>query len=175
MSFVCRLLAVAALSAMPVTSSLAASSSASAAGNSSHAARESHRVAPKGPARVPGSQVPGIARSQPMIVPGKSNPKPPSALRTPNGQGFNGQGRGPRLQLPGNVAPREMGGPDGTSVNSRVHALPRGGASPLGTAPGTGGGVNRRPAEINGSLIGTRGLRPRRSLPQPKPMQPSTA
>lgn len=40
----------------------------------------------------------------------------PSA-RSTNGQSFNGQGRGAGLQLPGNVPPRGMGGPNGKAMN----------------------------------------------------------
>ena len=46
-----------------------------------------------------------------------SSPKPPSALRTPNGRSFNGQGPGAGLQPPGNVAPRGMSRPNGKAVN----------------------------------------------------------
>lgn len=177
MSFLWRLLALAALSAMPVTSSLAASSSPNAVGTSSAGAHRNHKVTPGNPARVSGGQAPGIARGQSMIGPGKSTAKPPSAQPTPNGgQGVNRQGlndavKGPGLQ-PGNVAPRGMGGPNGTAANLGVHALPRGGASTLGAGPGISGGVHKRAGEINGSTMVTRGFAPAKIAP---PSKPSTA
>jgi hypothetical protein len=172
MSFVWRLLAVVALSAMPVTSSLAASSSPNTAVTSSAGAHGNHKVTPGShPASVPEAQAPGIARSHPMIAPGKSIAKP---LRTPNGgqgvnrQGVNGAVKGPGLQPSGNVAPRGMGGPNRTAVNLGVHTLPRGGASTPGPAPGMSGGVHKRAGEINGSTMVTRGFAPAKIAPPAK-------
>jgi hypothetical protein len=99
MSCVWLLLAVVALSVIPIRSGFAASSS-SASGNPSSGVHGVHKGIPKGgigPARAietPGPGAPGIAHTRPMIVPGKGSPKPPSTLRTLNGQGFNGPARG---------------------------------------------------------------------------------
>ena len=159
MSFFGRLLALAVLSAMPVTSSLAASSSPNSAGTSSPGAHRNHKVTPGShPASVPEAQAPGIARSHPVIAPGKSIAKP---LRTPNSGG-------PGLQPSVNVAPRGMGGPNGTAVNLGVHTMPRGAASTPGPAPGISGGVHKRAGEINGSTMVTRGFAPAKITPPAK-------
>jgi hypothetical protein len=179
MSLVWRLLAVMALSAMPMSSGLAAASSPSAPGNGSSGAHGVHKGTPRagmGPAKAsesPGPGTPGIARGQPMIGLGKSSLKPPSALRIFNGQGLNGPAvKGPGLGPHGDLSERGTGSPRGTATNSGIPGVrtqQRGGTNPLvGAGPSISGGLPRRPAEINGSTMGARGLAAAKIAPSPK-------
>jgi hypothetical protein len=176
MSCVWLLLAVVALSAIPISSGFAASSS-SASGNTSSGVHGVHKGIPKGgigPARAietPGPGAPGIANTRPMIAPGKGSPKPPSTLRTLNGQGFNGPARG--LGSQGDPSARGTGSPHGTAASSGIpgpgiRTLQRGVTNPLGAVPSIGSGVPKKPGELNGSRMGARGLTPARIAPSPK-------
>jgi hypothetical protein len=187
MSLFWRVLAVMALSATslslgplslgPMSSSLFAASSPGAPGGGAVGAHGVHKGTPKagtGPARAtesPGPGVPGIGHGQPVIGLGKSSPKPPSTLRTRSGQGPNGVAvRRPGLGPPGDLSARGTGSPHGMTASSGSaggRTPQRGLTSPLGAGASIGG-LPRRPAELNGSTIGAKGLAAARIAPSPK-------
>src|SRR5262249_35564757 len=127
-----------------------------------------------------------MAHGQALIGLGKSASKPASALRRLSGPGFNGPGsngpgvnghsvnglngpavKGPGLGPTGELAARGIGSPHGTAANSGnsgVRAPQGGGAHPWGA----GGGSPRRPGEINGSTLNTRGFAVAKIAPAPK-------
>jgi len=166
------------LSLNPMSSSLFAASSPGAPGGGSVGAHGVHKGTAKagtGPARAsesPGPGVPGIGHAQPLIGLGKSSPKPPSTLRTRSGQGPNGAAvRGPGLGAPGDLSARGTGSPHGMTASSGSaggRTPQRGLTNPLGAGPAIGGGLPRRPAELNGSTMGAKGLAAARIAPSPK-------
>jgi hypothetical protein len=174
-----RLLAVMAVSAIPISSGFAASSSG-APGNTSSGMHGVHKGTPKGgigaarAIETPGPGAPGITHRQPMIVPGKGNAKPTSTLRSFNGQGVNGPTvKAPGLGSQGDLSTRATGSLHGTAASAGIpgpgiHTLRRGMTNPLGAAPSIGSGVPRRPGELNGSDMGARGLTAAKIAPSPK-------
>jgi hypothetical protein len=170
----------------PLSLGLAAAASPSAPGNSSSGAQAGHKAmarAGTGPAKTtesPGPGAPGMVHGQALIGLGKSASKPATALRSlsrpggnrpsvsgpsvsgPGVNGLNGPAvKGPGLGPTGELAARGTGSPHGTAADSRNSGIrtPQGGGThPWGAGPGAGGGLPRRPGEINGSMLGTRGF-----------------
>ena len=191
MSLVWRLLAVMALSASPLSLfpfafgplslGLAAAASPGAPGNSSSGAQGGHKGTSRGGTAAakatenPGPGAPGMAHGQALIGLGKSASKPASALRTLSGprvNGLNGPAvKGPGLGPTGELAVRGIGSLHGTAANSGNSGIrtPQGGGThPWGAGPGAGGGLPRRPGEINGSMLGSRGFTVAKIAPAPK-------
>jgi len=185
MSRVWRILAAMALSATSLSlappslglmssRAFAASSPGASGGGSAHGVHKGTAKAGTGPARAtesPGPGAPGIAHGQPAIGLGKMSPKPPSTLRTLSGQGQNGTAwRGGGLGLPGDLSARGRGGPHGVTASSGSAGgrPPQRGLTNAGVGPSIGGGLPRRPAELNGSTMGAKGLTAARIAPSPK-------
>jgi hypothetical protein len=173
-----HVLAVVALTAVPLSSSLGASSSSGAPANPAPVAHASHKGgAQTGPGAATANKGPqslSLPNGRPAIGGGKTTAKPP-AMRGPlHGAPSSGTIAKGASAAPQSFAPNPMGtghltiaphSPAASSGTTRLQTTSK--PATLGVTPG-GGGMGKTTAQINGTAMTGRGTTTAKINPSPK-------